>query len=112
VRGGLVAWVGCTDGDWGGDDWGRAGDGELRAGDCTGLAPWCFEADDDECELMRTATLANAMVSTMSRAKRIAWTRMSAPCTDKLHHNRAATTKTIGLATRTCRDPPQPPVEV
>lgn len=62
--------VGFTDGDGGWEDWGPDDRGEdvPSPGDEDGVAP-CLELDD-ECELMRTATLANAMVSTMSSAKR------------------------------------------
>lgn len=90
-----MTWVGCTDGDGGWEDEG-ADDDVPRPGDEAGVAP-CLELDD-ECELIRTATLASATVSTMSSAKRSTWIWMPAPCMDKLHHNLAAPTKIIRFA--------------
>ena len=61
----------------------------------------CDEVDDDECELMRNATLASAMVNTMSNAKRSASIRTPAPRTDKLHHIAAIGPRTSAACQRT-----------
>lgn len=70
---------------------GDVAEGDEPCGPVNGpvIGPLCAcddVEDDDECELMRKATLANATVNTMSSAKRSASIRTPAPRTDKLHH--------------------------
>jgi hypothetical protein len=58
---------------------------------------------DASWEWMRKATLSNATVNTMSRAKRMTSIRKPAARTDKLHHGDRAATKIIRLNGRSCR---------